>query len=1027
MKEIVGKRRRNLSKFKALLLILLLVTYGTLAAQTPTGKILGKVTDTDGVALPGVAVSATSPKLVGGAAAVTDAEGTFRLFALPSGTYTLTFTMDGFNTLVREDIFLQLEQTITINLQLALKTLEESITVIGQSPIIDVKSTVKGKTITRDLFMALPKGRDFTGLIGIIPGVQYEGNTGGLSVDGSTGTENVWYVDGTNTTNMHIGTQGQNAVFELVDEVQVKASGYSAEFGGSMGGVINVITRSGGNAFHGEIVGYYNDDSKLMFGPARDYLRLDPFDDYLVEYVNNDDILYGGNSDSVNDSRDISTRLEGIFQLGGYILKDKLWFFGSFNPVIRKNKWQRFFGTDTGARTEFTRDRLNLNGQLKLTAQPFGGLRITTSFVNNYYQYRGSAPSIYGTDNPDTEWGKIGFDYPNWSTNLTLDYTVGNNMLISARGGYFYTNQNNQQVRQEETMWIFSRSNISDEWPEIPASLQHSRGWNNIKGSSREVLQRIKDRIIANFDMTYYAYLGGEHAFKFGVQYTRLHEDESNTMAYPYVRLRWGQKYDGLATGVTVEGKYGYYDIISGFSSPYGSLWNIHSDNWAIYLQDSWTVGDKLTFQVGFRTESEYIPSFADPVLAPELAAAQPIKFDFKDKIAPRLGVIYDVFGDSSLKVFANYAIYHDVMKLYLAEGAYGGFKWVSDYYALDDYDWTKIAANGVVDDKASQTAGNTYVGTMNWRLPSFDTTNPDMKPVAQRELTLGGEKKLTENISFAVRLVQKHLIRTIEDIGVLTPEGEQYYNDNPGFGWSLPISQGGKFSDKYWPTPKAKREYYGVNLSLDKRFSNNWQGGVNYTWSRVAGNYSGLSSSDEGGRNSPNVERNFDRWNMAYDMQGNVLDGPLAHDRTHYFKAYGSYAFPFGLTVGFVGFGRSGQPLTHGLSLNNVNIYVNNRGDLGRLPFTAWANLYVEYALRLGGTSVNINLNIDNVTNTKTWQAQDTTPNRETMRATDDEILSKNFDWQSKLADHDPDPRFGKFTSRYGTWRARLGFRFSF
>ncbi len=1016
-----------MSKFKALLLILLLVTYGTLAAQTPTGKILGKVADTDGVALPGVAVSATSPKLVGGAATVTDVEGTFRLFALPSGTYTLTFTMDGFNTLVREDVYLQLEQTITINLQLSTKTLEESITVIGQSPIIDVKSTVKGKTITRDLFMALPKGRDFTGLISIIPGVQYEGNTGGLSVDGATGTENMWYVDGTNTTNMHIGTQAQSAVFELVDEVQVKASGYPAEFGGSMGGVINVITRSGGNAFHGEIIGYYNNDSKLMLGASRDYLRLDPFDDFKVEYVNNDDVLYGGNSDSVNDSRDIYTRTEGVFQLGGYIMKDKLWFFGSFNPVFRKNKWQRHFLPDDGTRTEFTRDRWNLNGQFKLTAQPVGGLRITAGFVNNYYQYRGSAPSIYGTSSADYAWADEGFDYPNWSASLTTDYTVGNNLLISARGGFFFTDQTNQQIVMDTTSWRFQYSNISDDWPEIPESLQRARGWRNWAGNDYDMKGNVRERIIGNFDLTYYAYLGGEHAFKFGIQYTRLHEDMERILPHPRVYLYPGRTYNGLATGIPVNGKYGYYQIRGNASSGYGWLWDIHSNNWAIYLQDSWTIGDRLTIQAGLRTESEYIPSFADPVLAPELAAAKPIEFAFKDKMAPRLGVIYDVFGDSSLKVFANYAIYQDVMKLYLAEGAYGGFKWVSDYFAWDDYDWTKIAASGVIDDRASQTAGNTYVGTMNWRLPSFDTTNPDMKPVAQREITFGAEKKLTEDISFSLRLVQKHLIRTIEDVGILTPQGEQYYNDNPGFGWTLPVSQGGYFDDKFWPTPKAKREYYGVNVSLEKRFSNNWQGGINYTWSRVAGNYSGLSSSDEGGRNSPNVERNFDLWFLSYDLKGNVLEGPLQHDRTHYFKLYGSYAFPFGLTVGVVGFGRSGQPLTQGLSLNNVNVYPNNRADIGRLPFTAWADLFMEYSLRLGTTSVNINLNIENVTNTKAWQAQDTTPNRDTMRATDDEILSKNFDWESKIADHNPDPRFGKFTSRFGTWRARLGFRFSF
>jgi hypothetical protein len=286
------------------------------------------------------------------------------------------------------------------------------------------------------------------------------------------------------------------------------------------------------------------------------------------------------------------------------------------------------------------------------------------------------------------------------------------------------------------------------------------------------------------------------------------------------------------------------------------------------------------------------------------------------------------------------------------------------------------------------------------------------------------------EELSLSVRVVNKELLRTIEDIGVLTPQGEQYYNANPGYGWSLPVSQGGKFDDSYWPTPKATRHYWGVNISLDKRFANNWQGGINYTWSRATGNYSGLSSSDEDGRNSPNVERNYDLWFMSYDLQGNPLDGPLQHDRTHYFKAYGSYAFPFGLTVGTVLYGRSGQPLTTSVSINNVNIYPNNRADIGRLPFTFWGNLYLEYNLRLGGRyNVQVNLNIDNFTNTKTIQGQDTSPNRNTIRVTDDEVLSKSYDWQAALAtgNYDDDPRFGLWTGRFGSWSARLGFRFSF
>jgi hypothetical protein len=370
-------------------------------------------------------------------------------------------------------------------------------------------------------------------------------------------------------------------------------------------------------------------------------------------------------------------------------------------------------------------------------------------------------------------------------------------------------------------------------------------------------------------------------------------------------------------------------------------------------------------------------------------------------------------------------------MKLYMAEGAYGGFKWKTDYYELNNPDFQLIAASGLLDDRTSQEAGGLYVGTMDWRIPSWDSTDPNLKPVAQREISFGAEKKLTEDISLSVRLVQKHLIRTIEDTGVLTPAGEFYYNTNPGFGWSLPISQGGKFSDAFPACKKAKREYYGMNLSLEKRFSNNWQGGINYTLSRTAGNYGGLSSTDENGRNSPNVERYYDLWFMNYDITGAVLDGPLPQDRMHYIKAYGSYALPFGLTIGVTAYGRSGLPLTTVLNTNNVTIYPNNRADLGRLPFTVWADLYVEYTFRFNGKAIALNLQVNNVTNTKTVQGQQTALNRRSMPISDASLIAGNFDYLAALnAAGDPywkDISFGSWNGRYGTWSAMLGARFSF
>ncbi len=704
----------------------------------------------------------------------------------------------------------------------------------------------------------------------------------------------------------------------------------------------------------------------------------------------------------------------------------------------------------------FYRKDWNWNGSVKLTAAPVKGMRLAISGISNFSKYRGAVPNITGVSNkyysyrpdwnpinPNTGLGlltagkEVGFDYPNVSGNANLDYTLSNNFLVSARFGYFRTNTTNQQLFVPGTQYAFTNSNARADWPEIPVSLQHSNGWNN--GAGTTVTKKyINERMSVNLDLTYYLNLAGEHAWKAGFQYVRLHEDVDQGPVSPLVQLNWGVPYY-MPDGRVVEGKYGFYGIRNDFMSPYGSNFNVASNNWAIYVQDSWTIGQRLTLNFGLRTESEYVPSLATN--DPQYADYKPIQFGFDQKLAPRIGAIYDVFGDSSLKVYGSFGIYYDVMKLYMAEGSYGGFKWWTSYYTLDDFNYEKIAASGDISNQADQAAAGTYMGSRNWRTVSWDTTDPNLKPVAKSEISLGADKKITEEISFGARFVYNHLIRTIEDVGVLMQDAdgnysEEYYTANPGEGWTLPVSQGGKFADEFWPAPKAKREYFGLNLSLEKRFSNNWQGGINYTWSQIKGNCGGLSSSDENGRNSPNVERYWDLYFERYDIHGNPLDGILPSDRSHYIKAYASYAFPFGLTVGVVGYGRSGLPMTTALSFNDMQIFPDGYFDTGdRTPFTTWADMYVEYNFRIAKKyTVNLNATINNFTNTSTIQGYNMQANYQMLRLTDEELLGQKDsykDWRvwmdEKITVNRDNPVFGWWNARFGSWSWRAGARISF
>ncbi|TFG79411.1 MAG: TonB-dependent receptor, partial [Chrysiogenales bacterium] len=931
----------NFAKRFALLAISLLLCAGLLTAQTATAKIFGVVQLEDGSLVPGVNVEATSPKLVGKTTAVTDENGSFRLFNLAPGMYKLVFTLQGFQTVIRDGVQVGVEQTLSIKVSMKLGNIEEMVTITGQVAQIDVKSTVKGMTLTKEVFQTLPKGRNFDSLITAIPGVSNEPMLGGTSIDGASGLENMYYIDGTDVTNIVNGVNGQSASFDFVDEVQVKASGYSAEFGGSLGGVINVVTRSGGNEFHGEILGFYS--GAALRADYSQRLDLDMEDDSKSKYY--DYVNY------IGDNND--TRLEGGFNLGGYLIKDKLWFFGSFLPVYYSNTRTVDYGSVV---KDWERTENYWNFSAKLTAQPIRNLRVTASVVNNWSKYQGNLNTVFGGNpNPAVSYDDYGYSYPNLSGSFSADFTVGNNFMLSARAGYFQANTTDPLVvppgvyyrfQTEAPGGYFNLSNIG--LLDVPANYQHSTGWVNMGAYPQVLNKALNEKMSFNADMTYFLNLGGEHSWKAGFQFVRQGQNYDNTAIFPVVRLGWDRNFIAYGTDYG-RGKYGYYAVRGNADTgAYGDFYKAYANRFAIYLQDSWTIANRVTINFGVRAEQEYIPSYSDN---PDFVGAKPIEWGFADKLAPRLGFVWDVNGDSSLKVFGSAGLFYDVMKLAMAAGSYGGFKWKSSYYPLDTYEFDKIGVEG-------WNYGTPYA-VLDFRIPSFDSTDPDMKPMSQMEISFGMEKKLKEDLAFTSRLVYKNLLWAIEDIGVMTAEGEMYFTTNPG----------GDFIKNEWvkakadgvipqgapDVPKAIRQYYALNLSLDKRFSNNWMGGVSYTWSRLTGNYNGLASGDEYGRTDPNVERYFDLWYLAFDKQMNKINGVLPGDRTHYVKLYGSYSLPMGLTFGTVINAMSGSPVSTEYAMDVQGYLPFGRGDLGRTPFFWFANLYAEYNLKLGKNNLNI------------------------------------------------------------------------
>jgi hypothetical protein len=643
------------------------------------------------------------------------------------------------------------------------------------------------------------------------------------------------------------------------------------------------------------------------------------------------------------------------------------------------------------------------------------------------------------------DYDAMGYNFPNMSTSATADWIATNNFMVSARGGFFRTNQNHQLPApasvpyygffMEQPFSYASTTNIG--MAGVPESYQHVAGWQNYpRGQMIAVSKTVREKYNANLDLTYFANLGGEHAFKIGGQFIRQGEDVDNGGVQPIVYLAWTTDPTFVMYGTTYNtGTYGWYAIRGNDrTGPYGSVYKAFSNQWAIYAQDSWTIGRKLTINAGVRTESEYIPSYSND---PAFAGQKPINFPFKKKISPRLGFVYDWFGDSSLKVYGSFAIYQDVMKLQMAADAFGGFKWKSAYYTLDTYEFDTIGVNGNYP--------GTYLATLDFRAPSFEQVDPSMKPFTQREIALGVDKKIFENFSISLRLVNKSVLYAIDDQGVVLPGlGETYYYSNIGSDFmqqkyaeakaAIDEATGFPLMPAAVPTePKAKREYWGINLSFDKRLANNWLLGFAATWSSLRGNYSGLASSDEFGRMQPNIERYFDLWQFCFDRQLNPIAGPLPTDRPLVFKFFGSYVFPMGLTVGAVMQAFSGTPLTTMWNVDGPNYYPYNRADLGRTPFLYYADAYAEYNWRLGHRYVlQFNVNLSNVFNVETATRIGTNVYRDNVMPADipgvmsgQEILTTKT-W-TPVSTARLDGAYGKTQSFFDPFQARLGIKFSF
>ncbi|MGH9852627.1 MAG: carboxypeptidase regulatory-like domain-containing protein, partial [Blastocatellia bacterium] len=759
---------RSSAKLMLSALLLTLFAAGAALAQENTGSIQGIVKDTAGAAIPGAKVTASSPALVRSIDATSDKEGFYRFPRLPVGVYTVTVSQTGFKTVKNEAINVVLGSELTLDIALSAGAVTESVTVSASAEAIDVTSSKVATNITEKFIDNTPKGRSFNTLLQSAPGVIFDpragsagstgylggsgtngnspgGGVGGYSVNGASGSENQFILDGVEVSNVRNAALGRESAipFEFVREVQVKSGGFEAEYGGAVGGVVNVVTKSGADQFHGE--------GALMFTGAalnsagRGAWRSNPAAVTTAQFFRQKEDEY-------------RTFFPG-FTLGGPILKERLHFFSGYYPEI--SRAERSIAYSNGAETTTTRI-LRHYAINRLDYAPTQKIQINTSYIWTPIRVTGT---LKGNDpqvaRPLTDQSIQGGYTPAQAYTASFNYTVSPNFIVSARYGYKYTNdKGNTYGLPTVAQIVYNTATSLQTNPPVPASLAGAAGFTNTS-SPFTVVQDTLTRHNVYLDGTYITrFLGQQHTFKGGYALNRI----ANVVIddYPNGRftVNWGESFT-RGTITNRQGAYGYYRWEDGVRHNNGA----NSRNQGYYFQDQWQIHPRVTINAGLRLENEFLPPFTKTA-ANGAPIPNPIRFGWGDKLAPRFGGAWDVLGNAKWKVSASFGHFYDTLKYELARTSFGGDYWFTHVYQLDDP--TKLAS---LNKQNPGAAGVKILSYDNRSVPvnaqgELDGIDPDIHATYSRAITVASEHQLSNNMVASVRYTRNRLKYPIEDIG---------------------------------------------------------------------------------------------------------------------------------------------------------------------------------------------------------------------------------------------------------------------
>jgi hypothetical protein len=949
------------------------------SGQETTGIISGTISDASGARIPGATVKVEGAAFV--RTATTDSEGFYRMQQVPPGLYKINVTAPSFTSANIEGVAVVLGKTTPVDLSLKVGNVTEQVVITSDNVArIDPTDNKIQTNITTQTIEALPKGNNLTSLLKIAPAARPEamsgsstaGTSGGIQVDGASGSENSFIIDGQEVSNFRTGmlNVNNNLPFQFVQEIQIKTSGFEAEYGGATGGVINVVTKGGANQFHGE-AGYQFEPNQLWASPRP----------ILNSFRNGAGATFYQKNDYIQNKKDDFTNHFPSFALGGPIKHDRLWFFTSYAPQIFNTTRVTNYFTQSGTTNGAIVPNASLQSQTyhqsfrqeywqnRLDAAPFNTLRLSATYLWNpiiqngllpqnsivingvpaSVNFGGSIGTLVGSDLAERQGGRQN------SNNVTTQavWTPTSKLVATFRFSRGFLNEKlNSYFIPQQTRFVCGGTSV-------PANAACGLGFQNISNNDNIFFDASVRR---NFegDVSYLANnLAGRHEFKGGYQNTKVTNSVSTGyIPYGIVQLSYGQTINSL-TGRS--DPVNPNAIGAGYVQRFGRTGKASNQAHSIYVQDRWQPITRLSLNLGVRFEKENLPSFN--------GFAPPINFGWGDKIVPRLGVAFDLTGDGKSKIFASYGQFTDRLKFELPRGSFGGEFYRRDFFEItaDHPEYTYYTLARIVGSNADVLNGQCPIpGSTGLTRCQYDyrvaSNNPDatigdgkvdpgLHPFRQAEFTIGFERELSNNFLLSARYSYKNLLWAIEDAGFLNAQGsEAYIIGNPGSGLHAQTAR----DFGYTKTAKPQRRYDALEIKLDRRFSKSYFFNAAYTYSRLYGNYGGLASSDESGRTSPGVNRYFDLPHIGFTAVGNPDNGRLPTDRPHVFNASGAYSFNwfnkfkgnetrFGLFTTI----QSGTPLTSYYTFLAESILFG-RGDLGRAPVFTQSDFDIRHIYRV-------------------------------------------------------------------------------